>query len=149
MISELGKAARGILVAVSVLILLLFAVWYTGGNRIAEQFVQRHTQPWAVFQEPKNALPLTGLQARLAGGIVTLCNGSDDEWTHILVQIDQDYLAAVDRLSVGECKHIPVSEFATESWKRMPPPADLKVTRAAVLATVLRRGYAEKALLAN
>jgi hypothetical protein len=39
-----------------------------------EKFVKDRTQPWAVFQVPENAAPLTGLDAKLAGNVVTICN---------------------------------------------------------------------------
>lgn len=143
----LVKVGRWILATAFVLPFLLIATWYAGGNRFAERIIQKHTQPWAVFQKPDNSVPLMGLDVKLGGGLVTVCNRGDAEWTRILVQIDQGYLAALDRLQSGECRKFQVREFTTESWKRMPPPSDLQVTRVAVLATIGQRAFAQKSLL--
>jgi hypothetical protein len=64
------------------------------------------------------------------------------------VQIDDGYLAAVDRLQVGDCRQLNLfKDFTPESWKRMPPPRDLYVTRVSVLANVDEKRYAQKSLL--
>lgn len=134
----------GILVVVSAIFL---ASWFVFGRSAVEKFIQSRSKPWAVFQVPANPTPLTGLEAKLTANIITVCNRSDGEWNRVLVQIDQGYLAAFDHLRAGECKQLPVRDFATESWKRMPPPSDLQVTRVAVLATVAQKGYGQKSLL--
>ena len=122
--------------------------WFVGGKSIVEKAVHNRAQPWAVFHVPESAVPLTGLEATLTGDVVTVCNHSNDEWSNVLVQIDEDYLASLDHLQVGSCKQLKVLEdFTTESWKRMPPPRDLHVTRVAVLATVNEKRYARKSLL--
>ena len=101
-----------------------------------------------MFRVPETAPPLTGLDAKLSGDVVTICNHGNDEWSKVLVQIDAGYLAAIDLLQVGDCKQLKVFEdFTTESWKRMPPPRDLYVTRVAVLANVDQKRYAQKSLL--
>jgi hypothetical protein len=145
--SILSNLGRWILVGAFVLLLLLVTAWYAGGNRFTDRFIQRHTQPWAVFQKPDNSVPLEGLDVKLGGDLVTVCNKGDTEWTHILVQIDQGYLSSLDHLQRGECKQFRVRDFTTESWKRMPPPSDLQVTRVAVLATIGQRGFAQRSLL--
>lgn len=101
-----------------------------------------------MFHVPESSVPLTGLEATLTGDVVTVCNHSNDEWSKVLVQIDEDYLASLDNLQIGSCKQLKVFEdFTTESWKRMPPPRNLYVTRVAVLATVNEKRYARKSLL--
>ena len=146
-----GRRARLLRVlsagVVAVLSVVLIA-WFLGGKSIVEKAVHNRTQPWAVFQVPETAVPLTGLEATLTGNIVTICNRSNDEWSKVLVQIDEDYLAGLDHLQIGSCKQLKVFEdFTTESWKRMPPPRGLHVTRVAVLATVNEKRYARKSLL--
>jgi len=126
---------------------LLLASWFVFGRSALEEFVRNRSKPWAVFQVPENPEPLTGLEAKLAANVVTVCNRSDNEWSNVLVQIDQGYLAGFDHLQAGECKQIAIRDFTTESWKRMPPPSGLWVTRVAVLATVARKGYGQKSLL--
>jgi hypothetical protein len=134
------------LAGVLILTFLLVVSWHAGGKHVFEEYVSDQTRPWAVFQVPANPMPLTGLDAKLAANIVTVCNRSNGEWNSVLVQIDQGYLASLDRLQPGECKQLPVRDFTTESWKRMPPPSDLQVTRVAVLATIAQKGYAQKSL---
>ncbi len=127
---------------------LAFILWFIGGRSVVGKFVRNRTQPWAVFRVPETAPPLTGLDAKLSGDVVTICNHGNDEWSKVLVQIDAGYLAAIDLLQVGDCKQLKVFEdFTTESWKRMPPPRDLYVTRVAVLANVDQKRYAQKSLL--
>jgi hypothetical protein len=134
-------------VVVAVLSVVLIA-WFLGGKSIVEKAVHNRTQPWAVFQVPETAVPLTGLEATLTGNVVTICNRSNDAWSKVLVQIDEDYLAELDHLQIGSCKQLNVFEdFTTESWKRMPPPRDLHVTRVAVLANVDEKRYARKSLI--
>jgi hypothetical protein len=120
---------------------------FLGGKRATENLVREHTQPWAVFRLPGNPVPLQGLDASLETGAITICNRSGENWSGILIQIDQGYLAALKQLKAGECKQIPIQEFATESWKRMPPPRDLHVTRVAILAEEPHNGYVEKSLI--
>lgn len=140
------NSALRILVIVFFATCLLFILWLAGGRKMVENIVDELTQPWAVFQVPGNAIPIEGMHASLESGVITICNVSRDDWNHVLIRIDQGYLAALDHLKNGECKRIPVSNFATESWKRMPPPRDLIVSRVAVMATVPRVGYAENQL---
>ena len=141
------KLALRILAAIFVTTCLLFILWLAGGKKIVENIVHDRSQPWATFRVPDDAIPLEGLHARLEAGVVTICNSGWREWSHVLVQIDRGYLAALDHLKNGECKQIPIHDFATESWKRMPPPHDLTVTRVAVLAAVARNSYAEQQLV--
>jgi len=131
MLNQPGRHNRLVrLCAILVIVPVLFlAWWFVFGKSVAEKFVRSRSKPWAVFQVPTNPTPLNGLEAKLAANIVTVCNRSDGEWNSVLVQIDQGYLAALDRLRSGECKQLPVRDFTTESWKRMPPPSDLQVTR--------------------
>ncbi len=127
---------------------VLVTAWFLGGKSIVEKAVHNYTQPWAVFQVPETAVPLTGLDATLTGNVVTICNRSNDEWSKVLVQIDEGYLAGLDHLQIGSCKELKVFEdFTTESWKRMPPPRDLHVTRVAVITTVNEKHYVRKSLL--
>lgn len=130
-----GGAPRFLVITIG-LACLLVAIGYEGGWRLLESFANAHSQPWAVFQIPANPTILTGLEAKLAADSVTVCNRSNSDWNSVLVQIDQGYLASLDRLRVAECKQISVHDFATESWKRMPPPRDLQVTRVPVLTQV-------------
>ncbi|HST10230.1 MAG TPA: hypothetical protein VLL05_07625 [Terriglobales bacterium] len=124
------------------IVLLLVAIFY-GGRHYFENLVHDRTQPWAVFKVPTDPTLLVGVDAKLAMDAVTLCNRANSDWNDILIQIDQGYLARLNYLRGGECKSIPVHDFATESWKRMPPPRDLYVTRVAVLTQVPENGYAE------
>jgi hypothetical protein len=136
------------LLAILVIVPAFFlASWFLFGKSAVEKFVRSRSKPWAVFQVPASPTPLTGLEAKLAANVVTVCNRSGGDWKSVLVQIDQNYLAALDHLQAGECKQLQVRDFATESWKRMPPPADLQVTRVAVLATVAQKGYAQKSFV--
>src|ERR1700674_2065581 len=66
---------------------LLTLAWYMGGKRIAENFVRKKTQPWAVFQVPENPASLDGLDVMLAANNVTLCNRTEGNWNKVLVQI--------------------------------------------------------------
>jgi hypothetical protein len=116
--------------------------WFLGGRAVVKRMVDKMAEPWADFHVPSNAVPLEGLQVSLSGRTLTLCNKSKEGWSKILVQIDEGYLAAQDKLRPGECKEIPIENFATASWKRMPPSSELKVTNVEVLATVVRTGYA-------
>jgi hypothetical protein len=142
-----GQPTRVLAALVAALSVALIA-WFVGGKAIVEKAVQNRAQPWAVFQVPESVVPLTGFEATLTGNVVTVCNHSNNEWNKVLVQIDEDYLASLDHLQVGSCKQLKVfGDFTTESWKRMPPPRDLHVTRVAVLATVNERRYARKSLL--
>ena len=59
------------------------------------------------------------------------------------MQIDQGYLANLDRRA-GECRANRVRDFVTESWKRMPPPRDLYVSRGAITTRIPQAGYVEK-----
>ena len=116
------------------------------GRRYVDQLVNDLAQPWAVFRVPVNPTVLNGLDVKLADDTVSLCNGTDSDWDDILVQIDQGYLASLERLHAGECKAIRVQDFATESWKRMPFPRDLYVSRVAIITRIPQAGYAEKLL---
>ena len=136
-----------VLSAVVAVSLVFLIAWFGGGKSIVEKAVHDRAQPWAVFQVPESAVLLTGLDATLTGNVVTVCNHSNDEWSKVLVQIDEDYLASLNHLQIGSCKHLKVEDFTTESWKRMPPPRDLHVTRVAVLATVNEKRYGRKSLL--
>ena len=137
-----------VLAAVVAVSLVFLIAWVGGGKSIVQKEVHDLAQPWAVFQVPESAVLLTGLDATLTGNAVTVCNHSNDEWSKVLVQIDEDYLASLDHLQIGSCKQLKVFEdFTTESWKRMPPPRDLHVTRVAVLATVSEKRYGRKSLL--
>lgn len=118
-------------------------MWDVGGKRILNNFVNARSQPWAVFHVPASPTILTGLEANVVNDSVTICNRSDNDWNNVLVQIDQGYLARLERLRAEECNQISVHDFATESWKRMPPPRDLQVTRVAVLTQVPQNGYAQ------
>jgi hypothetical protein len=124
---------------------LLASSWMVG-RRYINQFVQDRAQPWAVFRVPVNPTVLNGLDVKLADDTVTLCNRNKGDWDDVLVQIDQGYLASLDRLRAGECKAVRVQDFATESWKRMPPPRDLYVCRVALITHVPENGYVEKLL---
>jgi hypothetical protein len=126
-----------------VVLLLVLIFRSLGGKSVVEKFIRERTQPWAVFQVPEGAAPLTGLDATLANDVLTVCNRGNETWSKVLLQIDGGYLAAIDRLPVGDCRQLKVSEdFRTESWKRMTPPRDLYVTRVAVLADVDKTRYA-------
>ena len=113
---------------------------------MVEPLVRERTKPWAVFRVPQNPTPRAGLETALATDAVVVCNKGADDWSDVLIQIDQGYLAALDRLRKGECKQIPVHDFTTESWKRMPPPRDLQVTRVAVLTSVVQKAYAVRSV---
>ena len=126
---------------------VLLVLTFLGSKPVLERFVRDRTKPWAVFQMPETPITLAGLEAKLAANVVTICNHDNREWSNVFVQIDQGYLATLDHLRVGECKQLAVQDFATESWKRLPPPRDLQVTRVAVLATVHEKRYAQKSLL--
>jgi hypothetical protein len=126
-------------------IALLTSAWFVG-RRYVENFVRRRMQPWAVFHLPANPTVLSGLEAQLVDNTVTLCNRSNSDWDGILAQIDNGYLASLDRLRAGECKAVPVHAFATESWKRMPPPRDIYVSRVAIVTHLPRNGYVVKPL---
>jgi hypothetical protein len=129
-------------------VLCLFPlVWFLGGKSAVEHFVLERTRPWAVFIVPDDSMPLPGLEAKLSAGGVTICNRGAADWNKVLIQIDQGYLTSLDHLRADRCAEIPVYEFKTESWKRMPPPADLQITRVRVLATVAQTSYAQKSLL--
>jgi hypothetical protein len=125
---------------------VLLANSWMVGRRYVDQLVKDRTQPWAVFRVPLNPTVLNGVDVKLADDTVTLCNRTNSDWDDILVQIDQGYLASLDRLRAGECKAIRVQDFATESWKRMPPPRDLYVSRLALVTHVPANGYVEKLL---
>src|SRR5713226_1162180 len=71
--------------------------------------------------------------------------GAIAKWSRVFVQIDET-LSPPEGLRVGECKQIPVRDFAIESWKRMPP-RDLHVARVAVVATIVQGHYAKKSFL--
>lgn len=129
-------------------IALLTTSWFVG-RRYVENVVRERTQPWAVFHAPTNPMALGGLEAKLGDNAVTLCNRSNSDWGDILAQIDQGYLARLERLHAGECKVIPVHSFATESWKRLPPPRDLYVSRLAIVTYLPRNGYVVKSLKAE
>jgi len=135
-----------LLLVIVALVCSFFLVWVFGGKRLAASFIHENTQPWAVFRIPQTPVPLPGLEASLEADVVTICDKGTENWSDVLVQIDQGYLAALNQLKPGECKQIPVHDFATESWKRMPPPKDLQVTRVAVLATNPANGYSQKPL---
>lgn len=124
---------------------LLTSSWMVGRHYV-DQFVKDRAQPWAVFQIPVHPTVLDGLEVKLANDTVTFCNRTNSDWDDILAQIDQGYLARLDRLRAGECRAIRVQDFATESWKRMPPPRDLYVSRVAIITHIPQAGYAEKLL---
>ena len=143
-----GRLLRVLSVVVIAVVSVVLIAWFLGGNTIVEKAIHNRTQPWAVFQVPETAVQLTGLEASLTGNVVSICNRSNDELSNVLVQIDKDYLAELDNLQIGSCKQLNVFEdFTTESWKRMPPPRDLHVTRVAVLATANGKRYVRKSLL--
>jgi hypothetical protein len=125
---------------------LLVAISWTVGRRYVDQLVKDRTQPWAVFRVPVNPTVLNGFDVKLADDTVSLCNHTKSDWDDIFVQIDQGYLASLDRLPAGECRAIRVQDFATESWKRMPPPRDLYVSRVAITTHIPQAGYVEKLL---
>jgi hypothetical protein len=140
-----SSASRSFAIVLSVCGLLLL-VLVLAGKSVVENFVRERTKPWAVFRVPQNPTPLAGLETAVARNGVVVCNRSDADWIDVLIQIDQGYLAALDRLRKGECKQIPVHNFTTESWKRMPPPRDLKVTRVAIVANFVQQGYAARSV---
>jgi len=121
---------------------LFFAWWFLGGKSVVERLGNRMTEPWADFEVPDNAVHLEGLQVTSAARILTVCNKGKEDWNNVLIQIDKGYVAALDKLRIGECKQIPIETFATASWKRLPAPPGLEVTKVEVLATVARKGYA-------
>lgn len=83
-------------VLVAVLSVVLIA-WFLGGKSIVEKSIHKRTQPWVVFQVPETPVPLTGLEATQTGNLVTVCNRSNDDWSKVLVQIDEGYLAGLDQ----------------------------------------------------
>lgn len=129
-----------------VLVCLLFVLWWwgLGGKRTIQGVVEHYSQPWAVFRVPDNPQPLLGLEATATADGILLCNKGDADWSAVLVQIDDGYLAAVDTLRIGECRGIALREFATESWKRMPPSPATRITHISVLATIQKRAYVSK-----
>jgi hypothetical protein len=143
-----SSTSRSFAIVLSVCGLLLL-VSVLAGKRVLESFVRERTKPWAVFRVPQNPTPLAGLETALEANAVVICNRGEGDWSDVLIQIDQGYLAALDRLRKGECKQIPVHNFTTESWKRMPPPRDLQVTRVAVLANFVQKGYAARSVNAS
>jgi hypothetical protein len=76
-------------------------LWSIGGRSVVEKFVRNRTQPWVVFRVPEKTPPLTGLEAKLSGDVVTICNHGNDKWSKVLVQIDAGYLAAIGLLLWG------------------------------------------------
>jgi hypothetical protein len=143
---SLQKVKKWQYLAVALGAFVLLASAWTVGRRYVDQLVKDRAQPWAVFRVPVNPTVLNGLDAKLAENVVTLCNRTASDWDGILVQIDQGYLASLDQLRGGECEAIRVQDFATESWKRMPPSRDLYVSRVAVVTQVPQNGYVEKLL---
>jgi hypothetical protein len=114
-----GEAPRFLVITIG-LPSLLVAIWYVGGKRLLENLVKAYSQPWAGFQVPANPTILTGLEAKLSADSVTVCNRSRRDWNNVGIQVDQGYLASLDRVRDGECKQIFIHDFASDAWKRMP-----------------------------
>ena len=125
---------------------LFFGWWFLGGKSVIQRYVEKMAEPWAEFQVPYNSVRLDGLQVTSGARILTICNKSQEDWRRILIQIDQGYVAALDKLGAGECKEVPIEKFAMTTWKRLPPPPALNVTKVEVLATVQRKGYASSSV---
>jgi len=130
-----------IFAAVIVVLIVLGAAWLLGGRTLLESAVQKYSQPWANFDIPRESVPITGLQVTRMDDAITVCNRSSDEWKDVLLKTNEDYLSHLDKLRQGECRQIPVKNFTTASWKRMPPPREFRISSIEVLATVAKRGY--------
>jgi hypothetical protein len=128
-----------VLIAMLTVILLGVVFWFGKGEALFDAKIQ----PWASFYVPPSAVPLN-VQITVLDQTVTLCNQTQEDWSDILVQMNGGFLAKVDRLSPAACQHLRVADFASPSWKRLPPPNNMRPHSVEVIAGTNRRGYARR-----
>src|SRR5207237_1901854 len=110
-----------VLIALLTVVLVAVIFWLGKGKALFDA----RTKPWASFQVPPNAVELNA-EIRVADQTVTLCNRSQTDWSSVLVQMNSGFLAKVDRIPPAGCQELRVADFASPTWKRLPPPNDMR-----------------------
>jgi len=103
------------------------------------------TKGWVEFKVPDDVRQIQA-SAKEFHAVLDLCNQGSTDWHKITVKITglygTPYLAQLKRIRAGQCEHVPFSDFAEPSWKRMQMPPNETVTRVEVLVSYDASGYA-------
>jgi hypothetical protein len=84
--SQSGRNIRTLLVTIAGIVVAGYLAWHAGLDRVTAKFVEKKTQPWAVFEKRDSAIPLQGLDARLDRENISICNRGNTEWRQILLE---------------------------------------------------------------
>lgn len=134
---------RTLLVAL-VILLLLSLLWFAGGRTWADQFLARFlTEARDEFVIPAAKIPLN-IAVTQDQDEVTVCNRGVAPWGGTLVRINENYLAKMKGLPVGDCARIRKTSFLSTDWKHLPAPRDLQVTEVEILSRISGVGYARE-----
>lgn len=125
-----------LLIAMLAIILLAVLFWFAKG----EELFDAQMKPWATFRIPANATRLEA-QITVVNQNVTLCNRSQARWDNILVQLNGWFLVKVESLTPGACREFNVRNFASPTWKRLPPASNAIPHTIGVLASTTQTGY--------
>lgn len=142
---HLRQSFRRIVIALLIGVSLLAIAWHSGGRKLAERALVSLTKDWVSFEVPANATQLDSLALSRPPGGVTVCNQSSDLLSDLLLRVNGIYVAKLDRLTSHECRTLPLQEFASFTWKKIPATAETRVLKIEAIATVSgRRGYLQK-----
>ena len=131
---KLAKKTRlGMLLALLVVVIFISLVG-TSEKRILDWLMP--TNGWVEFKVPDQAQQIQA-SATESQSALDLCNQGSRDWQKVTVKLTglygTPYLAQLKRIRAGQCEHIPFSDFAEPSWKRMQMPPNEAVTRVEVL----------------
>lgn len=127
-----------ILVAVLLTIAVLTIIWYSVGHRWAERYVEGITGDWVSFQIPANSPTLDAVVISHDGSAITVCNKGTDRVSDLLVRINDVYVAKYGSLQSHDCKTIPITDFRTFTWKKIPATAGMQLKKLEALGTISR-----------
>jgi len=132
---------RRILVAVLLAIAALTVIWYSVGRRWTERYVESMTGDWVSFQIPANSPTLNAVSVSHEGSAIAICNKGTDRVSDLLVRLNDVYVAKFGALQPHDCKTIPITEFRTFTWKKIPAAAGMQLKKLEVLGTISQRAY--------
>lgn len=136
---KLINSRTRLLIAMLTVVLITVVLWFAKG----EELFNAQMKPWATFAVPAHPGSLEA-QITVVNQDVTLCNRSQTQWTDILIQLNGGFLAKLESLAPGDCRQLNVRDFASPTWKRLPPARNATPHTIEVIASSTETGYVRK-----
>ena len=95
--------------------------------------------PWAEFKVPVDATQLHATVHRARGG-VEICNQGTRKWSEVVIRLNDKYLAKQKAVGAGECRYVPMADFA-DPLKGVLHPRNESAVKVEVLADYHDTGY--------